>query len=370
MTYLDYIFFCLVSIYLILDLLSFGHLLVDQLVDQISPLVVSSGDSILQMSNSNPGSGFTGNQGLPGNSGSPNNMGGNPGGGFPQGPITTHNTNTQIIHDDGTWSNTIKSLFVYGTGGLRYWANMSRGGTPSQKLFIIGTTVGGDLLSRAIQNTINDPAYVKNQINNWKLIWKDATSADVHVDSGTEQVFKDAATSVTPSISDTGVGTAGGSGAATGSGSLSGTGVSSGGGIDGTGEIAKNMLGNFDIDLWKISETIISRIAAYLEYIFEPTASSFSNEVLSNQIHDISILLFLTTLCIVIVFFSLLVNLVLYMFSDRLMCYFNNWYIKWYLTFNKKVITLEIIMLSGWIFYLLYMILFGLHYIATHPILF
>jgi hypothetical protein len=29
------------------------------------------------------------------------------------------NINTQIIHDDGSWSNAIRSLFIYGTGGYR-----------------------------------------------------------------------------------------------------------------------------------------------------------------------------------------------------------------------------------------------------------
>jgi hypothetical protein len=113
--YLDYILFCAVIFVLILDLLNFCHLV----VDHMSVLTHSSGDSILQMSSSNPGSGLPGNQGFPGNSVNPNNMGGSPGG-FPGGPNTSHNKNIKIIHDDGNWSNTIRSIFVYGTGGLRF----------------------------------------------------------------------------------------------------------------------------------------------------------------------------------------------------------------------------------------------------------
>jgi hypothetical protein len=118
----------------------------------------------------------------------------------------------------------------------------------------------------------------------------------------------------------------------------SGTGVS--------GETAKSIIGG-DIDLGQISETIINNIADYLDKIFEPVVVSFSNEVLSNQIHNISILLFLLTVCIGIFFLSLLLNLTVFIFTDRLMNYFKNKYILWYLSFNKKIIGLEIIMLSG-----------------------
>ena len=46
-----------------------------------------------------------------------------------------------------------------------------------------------------------------------------------------------------------------------------------------------------DIDFGKLSESILNKIAEYLDYIFEPVQLSFSNEVMSNQIHNLSILL-------------------------------------------------------------------------------
>ena len=331
----------------------------------------SSGDSILQMSNSNPGPGMPGNQGTPGSSGSPNNLGGNPGG-FPGGPeiIHTHNTNVQIIHDDGSWSNTIRSLFIYSTGGLRFWANLSRGGSPTQRIFIIGTTVLGYQLSRVLQNTVNDPTYVLRHSRNWNLVLRSEDSASVQVDPSTDQSFQNAESSrrVPESKPESGVGSEGSSG----SGNVGGSGnviePSGASGSGETGEIAKNMIGG-DIDLGEIFETILKKIAGYLDFIFEPVLVSFSNDVLANQIHNISIILFFLTICIIIFFISLLVNITVFIFSDRLMKYFTNKYIQWYLSFNKKVIGLEIFMLSGWIIYLFYMLLYGLHYIATHPII-
>ena len=78
------------------------------------------------------------------------NGGGNPGG-FPGSNITTHNTNVQITRPDGTWSDTIRSLFVYGTGGARFWVNLSRGGTPAQRGFIIGSTIVAESVGHIIK---------------------------------------------------------------------------------------------------------------------------------------------------------------------------------------------------------------------------
>jgi hypothetical protein len=111
-------------------------------------------------------------------------------------------------------------------------------------------------------------------------------------------------------------------------------------------------------------------MADYLEKIFEPVQLSFSNELMSQQIKNLSIYLWILTVCLVIFFISLLFNIVLFIFSAKLTKYFTNKYILLYLSFNKKVIGFEIFMLSGWIFYLLDLLLSGLHYIAIHPIIF
>ena len=75
----------------------------------------------------------------------------------------THSVNTQIIHDDGSWSNAIRSLFIYGSGGYRLY--LTRGGTPSSRFIITGSTILADNISRIITNAINDPAYITNHLN-------------------------------------------------------------------------------------------------------------------------------------------------------------------------------------------------------------
>src|ERR1700726_69899 len=49
------------------------------------------------------------------------------------------NTTSQVIHNDGSISNSIRSLFIYGSGALRL--HLTRvSGSPGTRAFIIGTT--------------------------------------------------------------------------------------------------------------------------------------------------------------------------------------------------------------------------------------
>jgi len=137
--------------------------------------------------------------------------------------------------------------------------------------------------------------------------------------------------------------------------------------IPGTREATQSMIGG---DLWKLPESIINQAAAYLEKFFEPVQLSFSNEVMSQQIQNVSILLWILTVCLSIFFISLLFNIALFIFSENLTKYFTNKYILLYINFNRKIIGFEIFMLSGWIIYILYLLLNGLHYIAIHPVIF
>jgi hypothetical protein len=123
-------------------------------------------DAFLQMSNNNPGSN------LPGNSGIPNSNGGNPSG-LPGGnnnptPFGTYNTNTTIIHNDDSWSNTVRSIFIYGTGAIRF--HLVRNGPPSPRILIIGGTLAVDTIGRIVQNSINDPNFILANIENIRTI--------------------------------------------------------------------------------------------------------------------------------------------------------------------------------------------------------
>jgi hypothetical protein len=93
--------------------------------------------------------------------------------------IDTYNTNVQVIHTDGSWSNGIRSLFIYGTGALRI-SLLKGGGTPSSRAFVIASTIGADAISKVLNNTINDPKYVVSHIKIWRTVW-DGKSETAHV---------------------------------------------------------------------------------------------------------------------------------------------------------------------------------------------
>lgn len=156
--------------------------------------------------------GLPGNQGFPGN---PNNMGGFPGGpGGPfGGPNVTHHTDVRITHDDGSWSNAIRSIFIYVTGGYRLYANLARGGTPAQRFFIVGSSYLSDAGTRILKNAINDPNFILNHITSWNVIFNSGSanntaSANVHLDPGTEAAITEAAVNIANrAVAGTGTGT-------------------------------------------------------------------------------------------------------------------------------------------------------------------
>lgn len=332
--YLDYIIFGLVLSFLIFDIIR--NILF--LLDNFS--VYNYSDSITHMSN--PGSGYPGS-GYPG-SGYPNNPASNP---------AAYSTQVTIIHDDGSWSNAIRSLFVYGSGGLRLFLNVSKGGTPGGRAFVIGTTIAADSVTKVLNNTINDPNYVREHYNSWRSIWDQATPdrVTVGVDPETENRLQNAVNSDIPNSAPNNLGNNAGYGRGNGSGTTN------------------NLIGDNN-DIESFSNSIVKNIMDYIKDIFEPVQVNYSNEILSNQIHDISILLFILTIFIFVLFLSLLFNLIIFLFSDRLINYFTNKYIKWYIIFNKKIIGVELVILSCWILYLMYTVSYGIHFIATHPIIF
>lgn len=239
----------------------------------------------------------------------------------------THTTNVSIIHDDSGWSNAIRQIFIYGTGALRL--HLIRGGTPGTRGFIIGSTLMADGLSRVINNTINDPEYVRNHIENWRKVWKDGEVLDVTVDESTSKKILEV---MDPHPVDN----------------------------------VQNFISSDD--LGKFSETIVNSIMGRLKDILEPAYVNYSNDILLEQIYGLSILLFILSLLIIILFVGFILNILIFVYSDRILNYFTNKYIRAYIQLNKKLIGIEIFFLSGSILYFLYVLSHGLHFICTHPI--
>lgn len=232
---------------------------------------------------------------------------------------TSPNTTVQITHTDAGWSNSIRQIFIYGTGVFRL-SLLRAGGSPGQRSFIIATTLVSGAGTKAINNAINDPSYVKNHINNWKQIWKDSESVEIHVDND-----KDSMTLISDNFN--------------------------------------NFMGN------DFSDKLLNNIVGLLKPVLSPVQVDYSNALLADQIYGIGIILFILSVSILILLLSFMINIIIFIYSDKLMNFFTNKYIRWYIAFNKKIIGIEICFLGGSILYFMYVLSYGIHFIATHPII-
>lgn len=243
----------------------------------------------------------------------------------------SNTTKTTIIHSDDGWSSGIKSIFVYGTGALRI-SLLRSGGTPLQRGFVIGSTFVADAASSALKNAFNDPEYVERHINSWSRILGGKNNSSLEID-----VSKDSETDkLANAVKEVKEG--------------------------------KKLLPD-DLDLNNLGDNIINGVLDLLKPILEPVQVDYSAQLLSNQIYGISILLFILSIMIFILFIGFIINLLIFVYSDKLINLFNNKYIKWYINFNKKIIGIEICFIGSSLIYFMYMLSYGIHFIATHPII-
>lgn len=244
-------------------------------------------------------------------------------------------TNVSIIHADGTWSETIRTLFIYGAGTLRLTLGPKTGGTPGFRAVTVASTIAADLLTKVLHNTINNPFYVRDHHQTWKVVWANRSEgqATVEVDPDTSTKLAEAVnTATSPKLSDS---------------------------------------SNFWSDLpglEDLANSLTNHIIDNFRFILEPVQVNYSTSVLADQIYDISILLFILSILILGLFIVFTINVIILINTDHILNFFKNKYIRMYVIFNKKIITLEVIFLGLSILYFMYNLSMGIHFIATHPL--
>jgi hypothetical protein len=72
------------------------------------------------------------------------------------------NRSNSAVSSNGNWSDTIRTIFIYGTGALRFQATR----TPHGRFVVIGGTVLGDSIAKTVSNAINNPNYIKDHVEN------------------------------------------------------------------------------------------------------------------------------------------------------------------------------------------------------------
>nr|YP_009344393.1 hypothetical protein [Pleurotus eryngii]APT42208.1 hypothetical protein [Pleurotus eryngii] len=118
----------------------------------------------------------------------------------------------------------------------------------------------------------------------------------------------------------------------------------------------------------KMNNIIINNLFDKFKFILEPLPVNYSNEILANQIHDLSILLFILSVLITVLLIFLLFNIIILINMDKIIKIFKNKFILLYLKWNKKAISIEVFLLGGSILYFMFTLSKGILFIATHPI--
>jgi len=83
-----------------------------------------------------------------------------------------------------------------------------------------------------------------------------------------------------------------------------------------------------DNGLDDISNKLLNNLMNYMKPFLEPVQVSYSNEVLANQIYGISIVLFILSVVIIVLLIFFMINTIMFVYSDRIMNYFSNKYIR------------------------------------------
>jgi len=254
-------------------------------------------------------------------------------------------TERKILHGGG-WDETIKSIFIYGSGVLRL--HLARSGSPGAKGFVIASTLVADAFSKIATNAINDPSYVRDHYDQWDYLWSKGKKDSIDLDFKNDKNIVTAdATKIGESLKKS-----------TDSTSDSSIGSSSG----------NNFLPDFDI-FTDLQNKLVNKFFDIIRPILEPVTVDYSNELLATQIYHLSIILFILAVLITVLIIALIINMFVAINGERINKYFTNKYIRWYISINVKLINIEVFVLGFSIISFMTTLIEGLRFIATHPIL-
>lgn len=98
----------------------------------------------------------------------------------------TTSRSTKVIHQDGNWSDSIRSLFIYGSAAARIHLQAT---SNPRKFGIAAGAVIAESVAKFLTNAINGPTYIKDHVHNWKLTW--ASNDSVSIETQTDPIIKD-----------------------------------------------------------------------------------------------------------------------------------------------------------------------------------
>ena len=241
-------------------------------------------------------------------------------------PQTTEvNRTVQDIYQHGSWPDTI---FIYGTGMLRYMASK----TPTGRAVTITSTIATDYGAQIAKRAFEDPNWLEQHMKLWKKLTTDK-SEELHMEAGNDT---EAVNMITATPTDT------------------------------TYSYLPydnhSLLSGFDFNL--------NEIVSYFIHFFklEPVSVDYSQTLLAQQHQMLALALFILSISAIFLFFSFVFNVIVFSFRDKFKSYFKNKFILSYLNLSFKFIVLDLSFLFMVLIYNFYYIVRIAHFLVTHPI--
>jgi hypothetical protein len=186
-----------------------------------------------------------------------------------------------------------------------------------------------DAAGNVVANLINDPNYVRANIQNWRIFQRGNTPGEFEVDvTGDTETFKTIKKE----------------------------------------ETNKNNFLPEDFDIEKIQTQIIDIILDYLRPYIQPATVNYSHDLLVDQVQLLSLMSLIIALIITGMLVFLFFNIFIYMNSDRILKLFKNKYVVFYVNLQLKFIAIEVLLSTLVIIYGMGILIYALHFIVTHPL--
>ena len=113
-----------------------------------------------------------------------------------QSADTTTTRTVKDVYSHGTWPDAVRTIFIYGTGALRYIAKK----TPTGRIAVTASTIAIDYGAQIAKRVIDDPTWFGQHLSNWVVVkGKNNNPEELHVEAGGDQEALDAL-SLSPSI--------------------------------------------------------------------------------------------------------------------------------------------------------------------------
>lgn len=246
--------------------------------------------------------------------------------------VNVVNRTVQDSYTHGGWPDTVRSIFIYGTGMLRYVASKSSAG----RTITIASTIATDYGSQLAKRAFEDPKWVREHMDNWTFMKQDSDGFHFDASSDSEAV------NIITKPNDSGV---------------------------------NNFIdSNLSLDVFNFSNNSNFNLNNFLEELVKflklnPVSVDYPQTLLADQHHFLALALIILSVSAIFLFITFMINVIIFSYRDKMITYFKNKYILMYLNLNFKIQLAELIFIAITLIFNMYHIILISHFLFTHPII-